>query len=286
MAAAAALCLSNATVQAQITGACEDVTGEGVNPSCWREMKWATEHFEEVKSHYPAGTSSVADFQCAIYLKGKINPKTGASVGAANHGCTLPPCSRLSPSMSSGDSSQSYNEVFSDKTPDFCTPEAMKKNAQAAAELKKNGPAPAPAPAADSGDWQKPIPEERDGFEVGDHVKWIGADQDVPAGSIGKVVGFEEDGIDVKENRGVFNFLPSELEMVSEDEAEAYEAAQSKGYWTTWGVVLIAVGAVVAGVSCWFHRSRSKGKSARGVAGSLTSGSESGTDTDGSPVKV
>eukprot|EP00929_Paragymnodinium_shiwhaense_P044390 TRINITY_DN22785_c0_g1_i1.p1 TRINITY_DN22785_c0_g1~~TRINITY_DN22785_c0_g1_i1.p1 ORF type:complete len:318 (+),score=62.29 TRINITY_DN22785_c0_g1_i1:108-1061(+) len=263
LSALAAVCLTK-SASAQLKGACEDVTGMDVNPSCWKQIEYATNvGIKEHKESYPAGTSSLADFQCALYLKGKIDPATGASSGPENYGCTLPPCARLSPSMSSGDGSTAYNEVFTDSTPDWCTPQAEQHNEEIA-EGHIAAPAPS-APASTSGVDQASVPEQKDGFQVGDSVKWIGSDQDVPAGSIGQVVGFNDDGVNVQFDHGVFNFLPSELNVVTQAEAEAYKSKEaSYSMYTTWGLVLLATGCITAGSAFWMYRNQKK--TTRGLA--------------------
>eukprot|EP00929_Paragymnodinium_shiwhaense_P012379 TRINITY_DN11945_c0_g2_i1.p1 TRINITY_DN11945_c0_g2~~TRINITY_DN11945_c0_g2_i1.p1 ORF type:complete len:185 (-),score=44.97 TRINITY_DN11945_c0_g2_i1:477-1031(-) len=147
--------------------------------------------------------------------------------------------------MSSGDGSQAYNEVYNDKTPDWCTVEAMKKNANSQ-----------PGHTADAA--ASTIPDERDGFYVGDHVRWVSADRDVPQGTIGVVAGFKQNSVDVRFDTGLFNFLPSELTTVSDEEAAAFEAKRTAWMYKMAGVVLFVGGFAGVVAALYLNQQASK----------------------------
>lgn len=75
---------------------CNDVNSTN-DDNCWGHIQWAiAAGMAEHPDWYPNGTTlSVADMQCALYLK--IGGEEGNS-----HNCTLPPCSDVSASMSGG----------------------------------------------------------------------------------------------------------------------------------------------------------------------------------------
>jgi len=50
------------------------------------------------------------------------------------------------------------------------------------------------------------------GLAVGKTVRWTGADEDIPSGSTGQVVGFLGDRVRVQFYKGIFKFKPAELQ--------------------------------------------------------------------------
>lgn len=69
------------------------------NPSCFNNVTWAmvTGQVDPAisgwnASNYPVGTTTYADYQCALYLK------AGAFPGG-RHNCTQAPCTHISPGM-------------------------------------------------------------------------------------------------------------------------------------------------------------------------------------------
>lgn len=58
------------------------------------------------------------------------------------------------------------------------------------------------------------------GFNLGDRVRWNESDNDVHGGEVGAVVGFTHNRLRVEFNRGVWSFLPTEIEKVDLEDGE------------------------------------------------------------------
>eukprot|EP00929_Paragymnodinium_shiwhaense_P054162 TRINITY_DN27140_c0_g1_i1.p2 TRINITY_DN27140_c0_g1~~TRINITY_DN27140_c0_g1_i1.p2 ORF type:complete len:337 (-),score=64.52 TRINITY_DN27140_c0_g1_i1:278-1288(-) len=70
---------------------CIDYTEEN-NAECYKSMLWAQKASKSHPENYPPGSKSLADFQCALYLKGDINGVN--EPGPAFH-CWKAPCAQL-----------------------------------------------------------------------------------------------------------------------------------------------------------------------------------------------
>eukprot|EP00929_Paragymnodinium_shiwhaense_P092049 TRINITY_DN5192_c0_g1_i2.p1 TRINITY_DN5192_c0_g1~~TRINITY_DN5192_c0_g1_i2.p1 ORF type:complete len:336 (-),score=45.40 TRINITY_DN5192_c0_g1_i2:325-1332(-) len=62
------------------------------NQECYRNIEWAQEYAKSHPENYPPGSKTVADFQCALYLKGPVN---GTNQPGPSWNCTHAPCSAL-----------------------------------------------------------------------------------------------------------------------------------------------------------------------------------------------
>jgi len=59
--------------------------------------------------------------------------------------------------------------------------------------------------------------QQEGGLAVGDHVTWIGEDEDVPAGTVGVVMRLMKSGVVVKFPKGQWGFKPTQLRKASEE---------------------------------------------------------------------
>eukprot|EP00929_Paragymnodinium_shiwhaense_P100174 TRINITY_DN622_c0_g1_i2.p1 TRINITY_DN622_c0_g1~~TRINITY_DN622_c0_g1_i2.p1 ORF type:complete len:379 (+),score=84.89 TRINITY_DN622_c0_g1_i2:90-1226(+) len=62
------------------------------NPECYANMVWAKNNSIARPDMYPEGSKTMADFQCALYLKGVVN---GINEPGPHWNCSHPPCAGL-----------------------------------------------------------------------------------------------------------------------------------------------------------------------------------------------
>eukprot|EP00929_Paragymnodinium_shiwhaense_P120650 TRINITY_DN92646_c0_g1_i1.p1 TRINITY_DN92646_c0_g1~~TRINITY_DN92646_c0_g1_i1.p1 ORF type:complete len:336 (-),score=52.00 TRINITY_DN92646_c0_g1_i1:265-1206(-) len=95
---------------------CLDYNEEN-NPECYKNMMWARNHSSADPTNYPPGSKTIADFQCALYLKGDVTDK-GNQPGP-HWNCSHAPCSGMSaPILQTGGTSGTLGTVYCIKEED------------------------------------------------------------------------------------------------------------------------------------------------------------------------
>eukprot|EP00929_Paragymnodinium_shiwhaense_P075069 TRINITY_DN3838_c0_g1_i2.p1 TRINITY_DN3838_c0_g1~~TRINITY_DN3838_c0_g1_i2.p1 ORF type:complete len:341 (+),score=75.42 TRINITY_DN3838_c0_g1_i2:103-1125(+) len=69
-----------------------DLAEDSNNPECYRNMVWAQRFAKTHPENYPPGSTTLVDFQCALYLKGDIE---GVNQPGPFWNCTHAPCAAL-----------------------------------------------------------------------------------------------------------------------------------------------------------------------------------------------
>eukprot|EP00929_Paragymnodinium_shiwhaense_P119059 TRINITY_DN9094_c0_g1_i1.p1 TRINITY_DN9094_c0_g1~~TRINITY_DN9094_c0_g1_i1.p1 ORF type:complete len:355 (-),score=81.76 TRINITY_DN9094_c0_g1_i1:364-1428(-) len=70
------------------------------NPECYANMVWAQKNAEAHPEMYPPGSKTMADFQCALFLKGDVPGDSEGNQPGPAWNCTRAPCTTLSAPIS------------------------------------------------------------------------------------------------------------------------------------------------------------------------------------------